>query len=157
MDERRCRVLILDTDDLALITLERVLEDAGFDTRTTWDAVEARQLLEKQSFDLLIVSDHPPELSAARILREFQPSKRCGGCVVLKPDPGDWDAKQLRDFGAVDVIAKCDYFGLLQQVRKHSRFPVLETTISGPQPTTEVGRESGSPDAGGAGHLAKTA
>jgi len=156
MDEERCRILILDTDELALISLEHALEDAGFDTCTTWDAVEARQHLEKQQFDLLIVSDHPPELSAARILREFQASKRCGGCLVLKPDPGDSDAEQLRNLGAIDVIAKRDQFSLLQQARKHSHFPVLEATISGPQPSAEVGREC-SPHAGGAGHLAKTA
>jgi ActR/RegA family two-component response regulator len=44
--DRPKRVLVLDFDHDLLITLERVLEDAGFRTTTTWDVKEGVALLQ---------------------------------------------------------------------------------------------------------------
>ena len=47
-------VLIVDNDESALIEIERVLEDAGFNTTTTWDVSEADQLLRSNNYDHIL-------------------------------------------------------------------------------------------------------
>jgi hypothetical protein len=54
-----------------LITLPQVLEYENVDTTITWEGAEARQLIASGSFDLIIIGDHPPELDAARLLRDL--------------------------------------------------------------------------------------
>ena len=71
MDERLHRVLILDTDPDALITLQHVLEEAEIDATITWDEAEALQLLGTARFDLVLIGDHPPKLDAAAILEDL--------------------------------------------------------------------------------------
>ncbi len=50
-------VLIVDNDELTLIELERVLENAGFDTTTTWDVTEAIQLLNRSRYDHVVLGE----------------------------------------------------------------------------------------------------
>ena len=69
MDHAKKRILISDCDPDVLITLERVLEDAGFDTTTAMTQEETVRLLAQGDFDLLLAADHPPELSCAELLR----------------------------------------------------------------------------------------
>ncbi len=59
MDEWLRRVLIVDTDPDALVTLQHVLEQAEIDTAITWDEAEACELLESSHFDLILIGDHP--------------------------------------------------------------------------------------------------
>jgi len=72
MNHARKRILISDCDVEALIALERVLEDDGFDTTTVCTFDEMLRLLGQQNFDLLLVADHPPELNCERLLRNSQ-------------------------------------------------------------------------------------
>ena len=74
MSGQRSKVLILDWDEDTLISLQQVLEDAGVDTTFTWDEAEARKLIEDNPFDLVVVGDNPPELTAETIF-QF-----CGKC-----------------------------------------------------------------------------
>lgn len=70
MEQPRKRILISDCDVEALIALERVLEDNGFDTTTVSTQDETVRLLAQQEFDLALVADHPPELNCERLLRQ---------------------------------------------------------------------------------------
>ena len=70
MKQPRQRILISDCDVEALIALERVLEDDGFDTTTVCTHDETVRLLTQQQFDLVLVADHPPELNCERLLRQ---------------------------------------------------------------------------------------
>lgn len=69
MQQGRKRILISDCDVEALLALERVLEDDGFDTTTACTDEETLRLLTQQKFDLALVADHPPELNCERLLR----------------------------------------------------------------------------------------
>jgi len=81
------RILILHWDEYALMALERALENCGYCTTTTWSAEEALRLLGRESFDLLLVSDHPPAVDAGRLLDRM---KTAGLSVrsVLIPNDG---------------------------------------------------------------------
>ena len=128
MDERRGRVLILDVDCDALIRLEQVLEDGGFDTTATWDASEARQLLASDSFDLLLLADHPPEVDAEKILDDLRAQRRSCACLVLRPTMCG-SHPVLRSLGAVGVLPKWDHLNVLEQVRRHLRSVPPRVTV----------------------------
>lgn len=117
MYERLRRVLILDTDPDALITLQQVLEHAKVDTTITWDEAEARQLLAARSFDLLIVGDHPPELDAAAILHDpgFQGIR---SSLILRGTVLEKDIEYFRGLGAIDVVPKREPLVVLEQVAR---------------------------------------
>ena len=49
--ERRKKILIVDNNERILATFQKVLENAGFDTHTTWSGHEALALLQSSEFD----------------------------------------------------------------------------------------------------------
>ncbi len=49
-----------------------MLEDAGFDTTTTRDAIDLARLLRENLFHLLIMGDHPPQMDAEVMLKELR-------------------------------------------------------------------------------------
>lgn len=55
MKTARKKILIADCHEEVLIALEKMLEDAGFDTTTAWTARETLALVDSQVFDLVLV------------------------------------------------------------------------------------------------------
>lgn len=82
MDVRK-KVLVLDADERLLIELERLLEDAGFDTITTWELRDALALLCTRRFDMVLVGDHPPEIPASEVLKQLRKMQCFIHCGVL--------------------------------------------------------------------------
>ncbi len=106
MNIRRNRVLVLAADEPMLIDLQETLEDWGFDTTTTWDQAEAMQLAGSRQFDLLLVEDHPPEVTASEILRELQCSRLSIPCAILQPRrKKTFDSEYFYSLGASGVIS----------------------------------------------------
>jgi len=70
--EEKRRVLIVDNNEDTLQTLQGILENAGFDTQTTWSGREALGLLESQGFDVLLVDDYLPDLHSNDFLTRQQ-------------------------------------------------------------------------------------
>lgn len=112
MSERLCKVLILDYDPDILIPLQHVLENAGLDTTITWDAAEARELTLKTTFDVILVSDHPPELSAKTFLHSHKHHPHA--CLLLGAHESR--AESLRQIGVSAVVPKRDAHSVLQIV-----------------------------------------
>jgi DNA-binding response OmpR family regulator len=104
MNARRCRILLLESNEQTLIDLQQHLEDAGFDTTVTWDSPEALYLARSRQFDLLLVGDHPPEVVASEILRELQTRRVSIACAILQRQPGIFDAEYFYSLGAYGVI-----------------------------------------------------
>jgi CheY-like chemotaxis protein len=68
MGEAKKKVLIVDNDESVLWTLQSVLGNVGFDTRTTWSGREALALLQSKEFEVLLVDDYLPDLHVADFL-----------------------------------------------------------------------------------------
>jgi CheY-like chemotaxis protein len=118
MEERLCRVLILDTDSDALITLQRLLEHADIDTTITWDENEARQLLETELFDLIVIGDHPPELDAAAVLQDLRVQSASSPRLVLRGIVREDDIEFFCGLGAIGVVSRRDPLMVLDQVTR---------------------------------------
>ncbi len=142
MKVRPCRVLILDVDQDTLIRLEKTLEDAGFDTTSTWDAAEGRHLLASNYFDLLVVGDHPPEVDAGAILGDLRGQRNPCACFILESTIRPSDLERFRSLGAICVVSRWDHPSLLEQVRKHS-CPVVLAVTEGPHNLSRAGSNPG--------------
>jgi len=81
----RRRILVVDADDYFLIEMERLLENQGFDTTTTWASDQATELLLSGNFDLALIGDHPPEIDARTVLQRLRAMRRPVPCLVLHP------------------------------------------------------------------------
>ena len=111
------RVLLLDLDPATLISLEQRLEDAGFDTATTWSIHEAHLLLEKRRFDLMVVGDHRPEIDACAVLRRLESLQTLIPCIVMRARPDfSFDPKWNP---LVTVLPGCNSSEVLEQVHQH--------------------------------------
>lgn len=119
MSIQLCRLLILDLDERNLLTLQQVLEDAGFDTTITWDKTEALRLIQRTPYDLIIVGDHPPELTAERLLRDFASQGGHRPYLILGGKGSETAVQHLREQGAIGVVPKRDPARVLEQVRRY--------------------------------------
>ena len=72
MKRTRKRVLVADCHEDILIILERLLEDAGFDTTTVWTAKEALKLADSHAFDLILINEYLPDAECEDVLRALQ-------------------------------------------------------------------------------------
>lgn len=107
MSEARKNVLIADSDERALIALERLLEDAGFNTTTAWNTDETVNLLDSGEYDLLLVADHPPELNCELVLRTAHERKPEVPTVVMENKPRHPFAEPyLMNLGAAKIVHK---------------------------------------------------
>jgi CheY-like chemotaxis protein len=125
MQQSPKHILILDSDETILIELERVLEDAGFRTTTTWNTLDVTKRLDQGEFDLLMVADHPPEVSCELILKQGRQKGSDIPLVVLSGNPRHPFAEPyLLNLGAHRVVDKQqpakvreavqEYFSLVQ-------------------------------------------
>ena len=72
MDANRRKLLVADCHDDHLIILEKLLEDAGFDTSTVWTGRDAQRLLDLQVFDLVLMNKYLPDAECEELLNELR-------------------------------------------------------------------------------------
>jgi DNA-binding response OmpR family regulator len=116
--QKRRRALLLDTDPDTLITLQHALEEVDIDATVTWDEMEAVRLIETAPFDLILIGDHPPELSAAAIVDHLSLRGTCPPVLILRGIFGEKDAEYFRRLGAAGVVPKRDPVAVLEQVTR---------------------------------------
>ena len=116
------RVLVADCHEEVLIVLEKMLEDAGFDTTTVWTAREALQLVASQVFDLVLINEYLPDAECEDLLRAFHKIHKRGAqvpCIVMQPSaPEITDIRGLQDLGARDVVCKRAYQQVVEAVSR---------------------------------------
>jgi len=119
MSEHKCKALILDSDPDALISLQSTLENGGVDTTITWDNAEARNLVSTTPFDVMLIGDHPPEISVENTLRDLRARGELSPCLVLRATAtGKMPAERLRQLGVAGVLSKREPERVLEEVQK---------------------------------------
>jgi DNA-binding NtrC family response regulator len=118
MNVQRKRVLVADCHGEFLVALEKILEEAGFDTATVWTAREALQLLDAKFFDLVLINEYLPDGECEGFLKALQERGAQTPCVVMQPSaPEITDFRHLRAFGARDVVCKYAYCQVVDVIR----------------------------------------
>ena len=117
MREHKCKALILDSDPDTLIALQRTFENGGVDTTITWDKGEARNLIRSMQFDIMLIGDHPPEISAENTVRDFRVHGASGPCLILRTTAQERTAERLQRLGVVAVLPKRDPGRIFEEVQ----------------------------------------
>ncbi len=119
MDINRRRALIVDTDETVLISVERLLEEEGIDTTTTWDMREAIAMLRSKRYDVLLLAEHPPEISCGRILRQLRESGDRTPAIVMQSAPRHpFETIYLQSLDTYAVVPKRDGSAIANAVRR---------------------------------------
>ena len=117
MKTQRAKILVADCDEDALIVLERLLEDAGFDTTTAWTAKDALKLVDSHVFDLVLVNKYLPDAECEDVLKALRKRSEPVPCIVMQPSaPEIKDFTQLEALGASDVVCKYAHRQLVEAV-----------------------------------------
>jgi len=106
-----------------------MLEDAGFDTTTTWNVMDLARRSERDRFHLLIIGDHPPQMDAEAILKDLREKDLRGidvPCLVLKWDVRTCDIERLRPVGAMAVVSRRNFASILEHAETCLRRCVSE-------------------------------
>lgn len=90
----RKKILVLDIDAGRLIVLEQMLQDAGYDATTTWDIRRARELFDGDGFSLVLVGEHPPEISRADVHDAVWSKAPSVPCIIMR---SAFDAVEVED------------------------------------------------------------
>ena len=69
MDRQRAKVLLADCHEDTLIDLQRVLENAGFDTTAVWTSIEFVDAIRSQAFDLVLINEYMPGAPCQELLQ----------------------------------------------------------------------------------------
>ena len=119
MKAQRKKILVADCHEDGLIVLEKLLEDAGFDTTTVWTAEDALRLMDSHVFDLVLLSNYLPDAECEELLKELRKRGESITCIVMlasKPEMTDFIS--LETLGARDVVWKHAYKQVLETVRE---------------------------------------
>ena len=126
MRSQRLNILICDSDPELLIDLERMLEDAGFDTTTTWDPADLAPLTNKDLLDGLILSDHPPLRNAEAILMDLR-GKHLNVlyilCLAWQKHVDEQSVERLRSAGVMQVVSGKDHALIVERVKFYLQSP----------------------------------
>jgi CheY-like chemotaxis protein len=103
------RALIVDNSEEVLLSLEKLLGNAGFDTRTTWSGHEALALMQSKPFDVLLVDDYLPDLHIAEFLKKVKLQARKPAVIVMiKGRPQPADLRRFKSLGVDTIVDKMD-------------------------------------------------
>jgi CheY-like chemotaxis protein len=69
MNRQRAKLLVADCHEDTLIDLQRVLEDAGFDTTAVWTSREFVDAIHRQAFDLALINEYMPGAPCQELLQ----------------------------------------------------------------------------------------
>jgi DNA-binding NtrC family response regulator len=113
------KALIVDSDEVVLIALERLLESDGIGTTTTWSGQQALELLKSDGFDLLLIGDRVTELSCEQLLREIQRQGSSALILVMESagSRAPSTAQYFASLGAAATVRKREYGKVLETAK----------------------------------------
>lgn len=120
MDQNCYRILIVDLDEHVLITLERLLEDAGFSTTTAWSMAEATHLLRSTCYDMIVIGDRPPEMDANKLLRQAGTQEPFPRSIVLRSTTHKSSMNQCNLLATSTIASQSNLEEIVKQVRRYS-------------------------------------
>lgn len=107
---RRRKVLVVEDHEFNLMILITMLEKTGFSVVTAKDGLEALQILDRQSFDLMLTDIQMPRMSGVDLIREIRRRERNGKnrlpIIVISAHAMSVDVNEFREAGADDYLSK---------------------------------------------------
>ena len=115
MDRQRAKVLLADCHEDTLIDLQRVLENAGFDTTAVWTSIEFVDAIRSQAFDLVLINEYMPGAPCQELLQLVRDADF--RCVLLHArTPAITGPTTLGAGHACESVCKHDYSEIVRLV-----------------------------------------
>lgn len=122
------RILVIDDDKSARLLLERVLSRAGHTVTLVDNGEQGLQLLQQNSYDLIITDKNLPGVDGLEVLRQARQTNPKLQAIVITGFPTPETKTSARDlgvfsyvtkpFGILDILGTCD--GAIQAARADS-------------------------------------
>lgn len=117
MKPDRAKLLIADCHEDTLIVLQKVLEDAGFDTTAVWTVEEFLNAIRNQNFALVVVNEYIPGGRCDELLPELRKAQiRC--ILMLARKLPVTEVSALEELGTFQVVEKRNYAEIVRLVWK---------------------------------------
>lgn len=100
------RVLVIDDEAIVRVSCQRVLEPEGFIVDVTSRGDEALQMMERQSYDVVLTDLKMPDMDGLEVLREIKKKWPDIQVIVITGYGTISTAVQAVKLGAYDVIEK---------------------------------------------------
>ena len=100
------RVLVLDSEEKVLDICRRILQNEGFDVKSTSSVTEALSELETEFFDVVIADIDMPEMRGKELLKEIKYRQPEVSVILTAPFRATEEAVEAVKLGAYDYIPK---------------------------------------------------
>ncbi len=102
----RIRVLVVDDEEVVRLGYRRVLSASGFRVMAAGDGHEALDLMDADSFDVVLLDMKMPGMEGMDVLRAIKERWPRSEVVVVTGYPSIDNAKEAVRLGAYDYLAK---------------------------------------------------
>lgn len=122
--DKKIKILIADDNKAISMTLELKLKQEGFETRVVPNGQEALDLLEKETFDLLILDLIMPQLNGFGVLTGLKERGIKIPVIVSSDLSQTEDINKVKELGAVDFFIKSN-MSMTEMVEKIKQYTKL--------------------------------
>lgn len=104
------KILIVEDDDISQFLISKMIKDLGCSCAIASNGVEALELLEKETFDLILMDIEMPVISGYETTRRIRSSNNSElshiPIIGISANPLENDVKPFLDKGMNDYISK---------------------------------------------------
>ncbi len=100
------KILVIDDEDIVLISCKRALEPEGYDVKTVKSGVEGLKTAENEDFDIVMTDLKMPDVDGIEVLRIIKERKPAVEVVIMTGYQTVETAVKAIKLGAFDYIEK---------------------------------------------------
>jgi len=100
------RILVIDDDEQVLISLERLLENEGYETTVAWGGQEGLSLLRSKVFDLVLLDDYLRDIEHEEILNAICGIEAQPLIILTESSLMPETRRHFIDLGAAGIVCK---------------------------------------------------
>jgi len=107
-EKRNIRILVVDDTTTHLMLMQSVLEEDGYLVEVSNDPVQALEMMDKYTYNLVLLDVMMPGMDGFQVLESLRMrySQEQLPVVVISAKTDSWSIKQALDKGANDYITK---------------------------------------------------
>jgi len=102
------RILVVDDTTTHLMLMQSILEEEGYVVEVSHDPLTALKMIEKQSYDLVLLDVMMPAMDGFQVLENLRLrySAKQLPIIIISAKSDSWSIKQAMDKGANDYLTK---------------------------------------------------
>lgn len=106
MSEKTKRLLVIDDEDIVLLSCRRALSPQGYEVKAVNSGEQALSLLEKEEFDVVMTDLKMPDMDGIELLRRIKAQWPEIEVIIITGYQTVETASDARKLGAFDYIEK---------------------------------------------------